>query len=147
MIAIFPLIHILQPLHKQSDGIHQVIFNSSLCKFFSWKLVLHIESLELCERGLGFAVHLQQVKAAARGNPVYFRFISLKLAAYGCDWIMQSIFSHPFERRKTGIEIFGMKRTLSLFVALVRKLLSRCSVVLRPSILRCTTIFTPWECG
>lgn len=113
MIAIFRLINILQPLHKQSNGIHQVIFNSSLRNVFQQNTApLHEKPLALrMWPFFFFAVHLQQVKAAAGGNPVYSPlFISLQLAAYGCDWIMQSVFfTHTSERRKAGIEIFGMK--------------------------------------
>lgn len=110
-LLFFSFINILDPLHKQSCGIHPVIFNSSFCKFFSCKPVLCMKSLQLCECGLVFL--LQSTSSRWKLQPEGILFTpALSL----WNWLHTDAtglctvsFSHTSERRKTGIEIFGMK--------------------------------------
>ena len=116
------------------------------CNVFHLNAVLRMKSLWLYKRGLGSSVHREQVKAASGGNPVYSLFIS-GCSPHGCDWIMQNISLTNLWAKKDRNRDHWHERTLSLFVARARRLLSLGFVVYRPHVWSYTTVFIPLECG
>lgn len=109
--------------------------------FDSRRVCFSAEHGPLCEKPLAlrmwpwfFTVHLQQVKAAAAGEqgilftPTLFPYSSLHTDATG----LCKVSFHTPQSGEDGNRDIRHERALSLFAALVRRLLSRRSVVSWP---------------
>lgn len=104
--------------------------NSLPCTFLSLTWLLESKAFSCVNVALVCAVHLQQVRAAAAGNPVYSHSISPRCIRMRLDYA-KCLFTQLRAKRDGNRDIW-LQRVLSLFVALLRWLLPLCCVVLWP---------------